>query len=107
MGAGEGFETVSEILLPYTINLHIKDFTIFRVFHKMGFVIEGRPAGKGMLNIPKLVSALSEKGRCNSAILELWTPPEAAIEDTIRKEDKWATESIEYLKKIFIPTRGS
>jgi sugar phosphate isomerase/epimerase len=101
MGAGEGFETVSEILMPYTINLHIKDFTIFRVFHKMGFIIEGRPAGKGMLNIPELVSALSEKGRCNSAILELWTPPEAAIDETIRKEEQWATESIKYLKQIF------
>ena len=66
MGAGEGFETVSEILIPYTINLHIKDFTIFRVSHKMGFVIEGRPAGKGMLNITELVSALSETGRCQS-----------------------------------------
>ena len=31
MGAGEGFEEVSRILLPYTINLHIKDFTIRRV----------------------------------------------------------------------------
>jgi L-ribulose-5-phosphate 3-epimerase UlaE len=86
--------------LPYTINLHLKDFTIFRVFHKMGFVIEGRPAGQGMLNIPKLVLALSEKGRCKSAILELWTPPEAAIEDTIRKENDWAKESIDYLKQM-------
>jgi len=101
MGAGEGFETVSEILIPYTINLHLKDFTIFRVFHKMGFIIEGRPAGKGMLNIKKLVSALSEKGGCNSAILELWTPPEKDIEDTIRKENDWATESIDYLKHLF------
>ena len=101
MGAGEGFETVSEILIPYTINLHIKDFTIFRVSHKMGFVIEGRPAGQGMLNISGLVSTLSERGRCQSAILELWTPPESSIEDTIRKEEKWATESIEYLKHLF------
>ena len=53
MGAGEGFETVSEILLPYTINLHLKDFTIRRVSHKMGMIIEGTPAGKGMLNIPE------------------------------------------------------
>ena len=98
MGAGEGFETVSELLMPYTINLHLKDFKIFRVSHKMGFVIEGRPAGKGMLNIPGLVSSLSAKGGCNSAILELWTPPETEIEETIRKEDKWANESIEYLK---------
>ena len=100
MGAGEGFETVSEILLPYTINLHVKDFIIRRVSHKMGFVIEGRPAGQGMLNIRKTIERLSEMNRCKSAILELWTPPETKIEDTILKEDKWATESIAYLKTI-------
>jgi len=100
MGAGEGFETVSEILIPYTINLHIKDFTIFRVSHKMGFVIEGRPAGQGMLNISRLVSTLMERGRCQSAILELWTPPEPEIEDTILKEERWVSESIKFLKNI-------
>ena len=101
MGAGEGFGTVSEILIPYTINLHIKDFTIFRLSHKMGFVIEGRPAGQGMLNIEKLSDNLSAFNNCQSAILELWTPPEPAIEETIRKEEKWASESIDYLKQIF------
>jgi sugar phosphate isomerase/epimerase len=100
LGAGEGFETVAEILIPYTINLHIKDFTIFRVPHKMGFVIEGRPAGKGMLNIPDLIKRTSQTGLCLSAILELWTPPEQAIEATIIKEAKWADESIEYLKSV-------
>jgi sugar phosphate isomerase/epimerase len=100
MGAGEGFETVSDILIPYTINLHIKDFTIFRVSHKMGLVIEGRPAGKGMLNIPDLVNRVSETGKCNSAILELWTPPEPTIGQTIEKEEKWAGESINYLKTL-------
>jgi len=100
MGAGEGFETVSEILIPYTINLHIKDFTIYRVSHKMGLVIEGRPAGKGMLDIPGLVSKLSETGQCNSAILELWTPPEPSLEQTLLKEAAWADESIRYLKSV-------
>jgi sugar phosphate isomerase/epimerase len=100
MGAGEGFETVSDILIPYTINLHIKDFKIHRVSHKMGFIIEGRPAGQGMLNISRLISTLSERGRCQSAILELWTPPEDAITNTILKEEKWALESIDYLKQI-------
>lgn len=101
MGAGEGFETVMEILTPYTVNLHIKDFKIFRVSHKMGFVIEGRPAGQGMLNLKKLLDRLAALNRCHSAILELWTPPETDLEATIFKEEKWAHESIEYLKKIF------
>jgi 3-oxoisoapionate decarboxylase len=101
MGAGEGFETVSEILIPYTINLHIKDFTIFRVSHKMGFIIEGRPAGQGMLNIQQLNDKLSLHDRCQSAILELWTPPEPDLLATIAKEDLWAMQSVDYLKKIF------
>jgi hypothetical protein len=100
MGAGEGFETVSEILVPYTINLHVKDFAIFRVPHKMGFVIEGRPAGSGMLDIERLIEDLSIHGRCRSAILELWTPPESDIDLTILKEDKWTKESLAYLKTI-------
>lgn len=100
MGAGEGFETVSEILAPYTINLHVKDFTIHRVSHKMGFVIEGSPAGKGMLDIPGLVNLISSYGRCNSAILELWTPPEKSVEETIIKEEMWALESVQFLKTI-------
>jgi sugar phosphate isomerase/epimerase len=100
MGAGEGFVTVSEILLPYTINLHVKDFTIFRVSDKMGLVIEGRPAGRGFLNIPELLEKAESTGLCNSAILELWTPPEPSLEDTIAKESAWAEESINYLKLV-------
>jgi sugar phosphate isomerase/epimerase len=100
MGAGEGFETVSDILIPYTINLHIKDFTIRRVSHKMGIIIEGAPAGTGMLNIPELLLRTSQNGLCKSAILELWTPPETELIETISKESKWAEESIEYLKSV-------
>jgi sugar phosphate isomerase/epimerase len=101
MGAGEGFETVCDTLIPYTFNLHIKDFKIFRVSHKMGLIIEGRPAGQGMLNIPDLVGRIEDKGLCNSAILELWTPPEESIQQTLVKEAEWTSESIMYLKTIF------
>jgi hypothetical protein len=66
----------------------------------MGIIIEGAPAGKGMLNIPDLLLKTSQNGLCQSAILELWTPPEQAIEATITKEAKWADESIEYLKSV-------
>jgi len=101
MGAGEGFDEVSRILLPYTINLHIKDFTIRRVSHKMGIIIEGSPAGKGMLNIKELIDKLTILKQCDSAILELWTPPEQDVSHTILKESVWADESIRYLKTIF------
>lgn len=100
MGAGEGFEEVSRILLPYTINLHIKDFTIRRLSHKMGIIIEGSPAGKGMLNIKELIEKLLILKQCDSVILELWTPPETELGYTIEKEEIWASESIKFLKTI-------
>jgi len=103
MGIGEGIETVLEELAPYTVNLHVKDFTVTRVFHKMGFVVEGMPAGKGMLDLATILNKLENYGKCRSAILELWTPPENTIEETIRKEQAWAEESIENIKKMILP----
>ncbi len=99
MGAGEGFEIVSEILLPYTINLHLKDFTIRRISHKMGFVVEGAPAGKGLLKIQSLVEKLTEINNCPSAILELWTPLQASLKETVEMENRWAQESVSFLKQ--------
>jgi len=98
MGAGEGLETVIGLLAPFTMNLHVKEFSIRRVSHKMGFVIEGVPLGKGMLPVAELISKVST--RCQSAILEQWTPPEPTIKETIRKEREWAEESIIYLKSV-------
>jgi sugar phosphate isomerase/epimerase len=100
MGAGEGLEYVAEVLVPYTVNLHIKDYQIERFPHKMGFTINGRPAGKGMLDLPFLIDKLATYARCKSAILELWTPPEPSLTHTIMKEEKWAEESVIYLKDV-------
>lgn len=96
MGAGEGLETVIGQLAPITVNLHVKEFSIHRVSHKMGFIIEGVPLGKGMLPVTELITKVSQ--RCQSAILEQWTPPEDTIEKTIQKENEWAIESINFLK---------
>ena len=97
MGAAEGLETVIEKLAPLTVNLHVKEFLVKRVFHKMGFVIEGCPLGEGMLPVTELLQKVSP--RCRSAILEQWTPPEKSIEKTIEKEARWAEISIKYLKE--------
>jgi sugar phosphate isomerase/epimerase len=97
MGAGEGLTAVIGELAPLTVNLHVKEFSVKRVFHQMGFVIEGCPLGEGMLPLKDLVEKV--KARCRSAILEQWTPPEQSIQQTIEKESLWAEKSIIYLKK--------
>ncbi len=98
-GAGESIREVVTCLAPYTINVHIKDFIIKRVHHKMGFRIEGCIAGTGMLNIPWLLNTLDAQ-RCCTATLEVWSDMENTITDTIKREKEWVEKSIDYLKTI-------
>jgi sugar phosphate isomerase/epimerase len=98
IGALEGPEVVVDTLGPLTVNLHVKDFRIARAPHGMGFVVEGTPAGLGMLDVPWLLDAIGGNGREVNAILELWTPPEATVDATIAKESAWAEQSITYLQ---------
>jgi sugar phosphate isomerase/epimerase len=101
LGAGEGIATVVAELAPLTVNLHLKDFHIARLPHQMGFTIEGRPAGTGMLDVRWLLEKLAHFGRCRTAVLELWTPPEPDIERTVAKEEAWTEQSLAYLKPLF------
>ena len=101
LGAGEGFDTVLRELGPLTVNLHLKDFAIARVPHMMGFTVEGRPAGQGFLDVPRLLKQLGAFHRCETAVLELWTPPEPKLEETLAKEAAWAGQSLEFLRPFF------
>jgi 3-oxoisoapionate decarboxylase len=101
LGAGEGIEHVASLLAPLTVNLHIKDFHIERLPHLMGFTVTGRPAGGGSLDVPALLARLAPFQRCHTAILELWTPPEPQLADTIAREAAWAAESLDFLRPLF------
>ncbi|HWR50738.1 MAG TPA: sugar phosphate isomerase/epimerase family protein [Bryobacteraceae bacterium] len=95
----EDTERVARTLAPYTICLHVKDFQVARIWHMMGFTVEGRPAGKGQLNVPWLLEMLQKAGAAPNAILELWPPQQQTLEQTIALEHAWAAESIQYLRK--------
>lgn len=100
IGAGEGINEILPLLAPYTVNLHIKDFTIQRVAHKMGFCVAGCTAGDGMLNIPSLITELKKFDRCGTVTLELWSDPKETPERTVQQEAEWVEKSLRYLKTI-------
>lgn len=100
LGAGEGIMEVIGVLAPYTVNLHVKDITIRRLPHKMGFEVLGCVAGQGDIDIPVLIETLAPYDRCESVTLEVWSDYTGDIEETIRREVAWASESIDYLKSI-------
>ena len=96
-GALEGPDVVINTLIEHVVNLHVKDFRIYRPSHKMGFIIEGTPAGEGMLDIPGLVGMLKDRRKECNVILELWPSPEETPDATSKKEKSWVRRSMEYL----------
>lgn len=100
MAIGEGVRDVAEVLAPWTLCLHVKDFAVSREWHMMGFRVEGAPAGSGLLDVPWLLETLRRAGRDPNAILELWPPAQQTVEETVRLERRWVRESIHSLRKL-------
>jgi len=99
-GALEGPEIVVENLAPFTLCLHVKDFTIRRPSHQMGFVVEGCAPGEGRLDVPWLLGALKVSPHPFNAILESWVTPGESLEETIARESAWAEEGVRYLRRF-------
>lgn len=100
IGCLESAERVLETLGPHIVNVHVKDYALFRPPHHKGFVVEGRPAGQGDLNVPRLIGRLREFGRDPNVIIELWPPPQPTLHESIELERAWAQESVQYLRRF-------
>ena len=98
----EGTEQVVRLLARHTMCFHVKDFVVERAWHMMGFVVEGRPAGKGQMNFPWILEQLRAAGSSPNAILELWPPPQANLGATTALEQAWAQESIRWLRQYIL-----
>ena len=99
-GSLEGPDVVVPTLSPYTLCLHAKDFTIRRVSHRMGFVLEGCPAGQGQLNLPWLLNQLAKSPHDFNVILETWVPPADTLDETIVRERDWTEAGKHYLRTL-------
>lgn len=99
-GSLEGPEVVVAALGRHALCLHAKDFTIRRVSHRMGFVLEGCPAGQGQLDVPWLLRQLAASPHPFNVILETWVPPDNTLEETIALERTWTEAGKDYLRSL-------
>lgn len=100
LGAAESLEMVLDTLLPYAINIHIKDFLIRRFPHKQGFEIVGCPCGTGWLKVDEVIKKLAAYPEKPHLIFEQWVSPETTMDATIMKEAFWAETGIAYLQSL-------
>ncbi|WP_404424992.1 sugar phosphate isomerase/epimerase family protein [Nibricoccus sp. IMCC34717] len=101
LGAGEGLDTLLQVLARHTVNLHVKDVRIERFPHMLGFTVKGCAAGSGVIDFPSLFNGLADQTRCTHALVELWPEPGPEIDETVRREALWADESIQFLRSHF------
>ncbi len=98
----QGWQISVRVLGHRTLSLQIKDVVVHPEAYGMGFSVRGCPVGKGQLNIPWIVESFASLRIEPSAILESWTPVQKTLQETIAREDEWAKQGVDYLRR-FIP----
>jgi 3-oxoisoapionate decarboxylase len=93
-------ESADEILgnlAPFTISVHLKEFTVERLEFLMGFAFRGKPTGQGVLPLAKIFETLLAKSRKANVIVEQWPPFRENLEKTMEMEFEWARQGVEHL----------
>ncbi len=97
----ESIDEVLHYMAPYCVCFHVKDYTICRSNSGVGLSITGRPAGEGRQRIPYILHTLKKEAKCDfSTILESWMECADTLEETLAREERWAEQSVAYLKTL-------
>ncbi|UVJ41351.1 sugar phosphate isomerase/epimerase [Arthrobacter sp. CJ23] len=83
---------------PYVLNMHIKDFAFSRKQGWVGFTYSGAPLGEGLLDYDYMVAKIQPKERNINQIVEHWLPWQDSEAETIRLENQWTQQSLDFLR---------
>ena len=99
LGREEPMRHVVEVLAPYAVNLHLKEYVIQRLPSYQGFVIHGAPFGQGMCDLDWLLPYMHRNcPRDVNAVLQQWAAEQATLEETIALEERSAARAWDTLR---------
>lgn len=87
-----------DAVAPYVLNMHIKDFAFRRKEGWIGFTYSGAPLGEGLLDYDYMAGRLQPKERNINQIIEHWLPWQDSEDETIRLENQWTQQSLDFLR---------
>lgn len=93
-------KTTIDLLAPYAVNLHLKDFRIVLDPHGVGGSFVGTPLGQGSFDPAIVFDALDRHGRQVNTILEHWLPWQGDFSATQALELVWLEESVAAAKAL-------
>lgn len=89
---------VIDAVAPYVLNMHIKDFAFSRKEGWVGFTYSGAPLGEGLLDYDHMARKIQPQQRSINQIVEHWLPWQDTEDETIRLENQWTQQSIDFLR---------
>jgi sugar phosphate isomerase/epimerase len=98
VAALESPREVIDAVAPYVLNMHIKDFAFSRKEGWVGFTYSGAPLGEGLLDYDYMAGKLQPKERNINQIVEHWLPWQDSEDETIRRENQWTQQSLDFLR---------
>jgi 3-oxoisoapionate decarboxylase len=103
VAALENPRDVVERCAPRTANLHVKDFGFARSPGWVGFELNGRPLGTGLLDLPHLLATVRPDERGISQVVEHWLPWQDDEATTCAAEAAWTQRSVDVLRRAVVP----
>lgn len=89
---------VIDAVAPHVLNMHIKDFAFSRKEGWVGFTYSGAPLGEGLLDYDYMVRKIQPQQRNINQIVEHWLPWQDSEAETIRLENQWTQQSLDFLR---------
>lgn len=93
-------KTTIDLLAPFAVNLHLKDFRIALDPHGVGGSFVGTPLGQGTFDPAIAFDALGRHGRRVNTILEHWLPWQGDFAGTQALELAWLEQSVAAAKAL-------
>lgn len=104
VAALENPRDVVERCAPRTVNLHVKDFGFARSPGWVGFELNGRPLGAGLLDLDHLLGTVRPDERGISQVVEHWLPWQVDAATTCATEAAWTQRSVDVLRGAAAPS---
>jgi sugar phosphate isomerase/epimerase len=89
---------VIDLVAPYVVNMHVKDFAFTRQAGWVGFSLVGCPLGEGLLDYDAMVETVRPDPVKVNQVVEHWLPWQGSFDQTCQLEQQWTRHAIDILR---------
>ena len=106
IAVGEWPEQTIDLLAPYAVNLHLKDYQVKLDPHGVGMTFMGAPLGTGRIDAVGVLRQMADVRGDMTVVIEQWSPQGKDFADSCTTEERWLAESLGYARHALTQLEG-